>query len=256
MKELLVFGLFAILLQACPCSVPGGESGHITGVTDNSGHVTQDGGTTTERVQTVTGTVNDPNPSTSDVFEGRVVLERNGEKQYVTPVRSEEGTWTFTGTTVLTHGTNTIDVYVEDENGNKVGGSNAYTLNANIPVRDLTVTLTWDTDGTDMDMHVYSPDEQHAWYNNKLGITGAFIDVDDTDGFGPETFTMENATAGQWVVKVRYFDNHEVQTPTNVTVKVTRHEQNTQTYTHTFTANQANQDDASNDWEATSFSMP
>ena len=255
MNELLALGLILVLLQACPCSVPGGEQAQITGMTARDGTITENGGTTTQRVQAVSGTVTDPDPSTTDVFDGRVVIDRNGDKQYVTPVWDGEK-WTFSGDMVLTRGTNAVKVSVEDENGNEIGASSPFSVNANIPARDITVTLTWNTDSTDVDMHVFDPEGNHAWYNSLTGISGGSLDLDDTDGYGPETFTMETATPGEWVVKVRYFDDHGVSAPSTATVKLTLNEQNTQTFTHTFTADQANRDDTSNDWEVIRFNMP
>lgn len=255
MKEFLALGVVLVLLQACPCSVPDRNMGSISGMESRGGETTLDGGTTTERVQTVFGTVSDPDPSTPDVFDGKVVLERNGESQYVTPEWDGEE-WSFENDMVLTHGTNSIRVHVEDEYGNEIGGSETYRVTADIPPRDITVTLTWDTDRTDIDLHVFNPGGEHAWYRSKEGISGGFLDVDDTDGYGPETFTMESATPGEWAVKVRYYDTHGVQSATTATVRVTLHEGSQQVYTHTFTSGQANRDDPSNDWEVARFTMP
>ncbi|MDR0996735.1 MAG: hypothetical protein LBL69_03610, partial [Zoogloeaceae bacterium] len=52
----------------------------------------------------------------------------------------------------------------------------------------LRLILSWDSDGTDLDLHVITPDGQHAWYGERV-IPGGAIDVDVTTGFGPEIFT-------------------------------------------------------------------
>ena len=140
--------------------------------------------------------------------------------------------------------------------GSGMQPSTAVWVDADIPARDITVTLTWDTDRTDIDMHVYDPEGNHAWYHALTGIPGGSLDIDDTDGFGPETFTMETATPGEWVVKVRYYNDHGVSTPTTAHVKVVEHEQTTQTFDHTFTVDQAQQDNSDNDWEVIRFNMP
>lgn len=254
MKVLLAAGLFLVLLQACPL-MPGAEKAHITGITDRNGHDVPNGGTTTERVQHVAGTVENPAGADASEFGGRIIVDRNGETQYVTPTRNSNGTWTFSGDMVLTQGRNDIRVVLEDENGNTVGNSGTYTVNADIPARDLTVTLTWDTDRTDVDMHVWSPSGEHAYYSNKR-ISDGFLDVDDTDGYGPEVFTAENASAGNWVVKIRYYSNHGVTAPSTATVKISKYEGAAQTYTHTFTSDQAHSDDPANDWLVANFTMP
>lgn len=257
MKELFAAGLLLVLLQACSiCSwiTPAEPWAQITSVMDRNGVETRDGGSTTERVQTVSGTARDPNPDTP-WFDGRVVLERNGEKQFVTP-ELVEGIWVWSGDLVLTQGRNELKAYVEDESGVQLGRSGVYVVHANIPARDITVTLTWNTDGTDVDLHVWDPGGNHAWYGDLGGIPGGSLDIDDTDGFGPETFTAENAAPGEWVVKVRYYNNHGVEAPTMATVKVTLREGRTQTFTHVFTADQANANDPSNDWEVIRFTIP
>ncbi|VVC71919.1 Uncharacterised protein [uncultured archaeon] len=57
-------------------------------------------------------------------------------------------------------------------------------------------------------------------------------------------------------MKVRYYSAHGVESPVLATVRTTLHEGATQTYTHTFTEDMANQNDAANDWTVLTFNMP
>lgn len=251
--------LVAALLLAgcCGCNLPSTKTAFITGVEGkNTGTEVSNGGTTTDRVQSVYGTVQNPSGADASTFGGKVVLEMNGEKQYVTPVKSSNGTWTFRGDLVIRRGTNNLVVRVEDSSGNTVSESDPFVIIGNLPQRKIEVVLTWNTDDNDVDMHVFSPSNKHAWYSSLGGIPGCNLDLDDTDGYGPETFVCENATveSGQWTVKVRYYSTHGVETPVTATVRVRLNEGSTQTYTHTFTEDQANRDNADNDWTVLTFS--
>jgi uncharacterized protein YfaP (DUF2135 family) len=68
----------------------------------------------------------------------------------------------------------------------------------------LRLVLSWDTDGTDLDLHVITPDGQHAWYGNRV-VPGGALDVDVTTGFGPEIFTSTAPERGLYQAWVNYF---------------------------------------------------
>lgn len=48
--------------------------------------------------------------------------------------------------------------------------------------------LTWNT-STDLDLHVWDQEGNHAWYGEPNGIPNATLSDDDTVGFGPEFYT-------------------------------------------------------------------
>ncbi len=250
-----------LLVSSCGLSDFGGGGASVTQLTDRSGAATLAGGTTDQRVQTVSGRAMNPAGADASTFEGNVFVVHNGNRQQVTPTPCTAsdclpGEWIFTTDLVLNSGSNNIQVVVEDLSGNQVGSSGVFNVNANIPARDLTITLTWATDGNDVDMHVFDPSGNEAYYRNLGGIPGGSLDLDDTNGFGPETFTAESAAPGQWTVKVRYYSTHGVESGVPVTVRVSKHEGTPEVFTHTFTADQANSDDPSNDWVAATFTMP
>lgn len=71
------------------------------------------------------------------------------------------------------------------------------------------VTLTWDTPTADPDLHVWSPGvEQHVAYWNQ-SIDAGTLDVDDTEGYGPENFTCTTSDPGRFRVAVNSFDLDE-----------------------------------------------
>ncbi|HUN92590.1 MAG TPA: DUF2135 domain-containing protein [Burkholderiaceae bacterium] len=73
-----------------------------------------------------------------------------------------------------------------------------------VPVR-LRVVLTWDSDGTDLDLHVVSPDGEHVWYGDRVGANGGALDVDVTTGFGPEIYATPSPLPGVYHVFVNYY---------------------------------------------------
>ncbi len=75
---------------------------------------------------------------------------------------------------------------------------------ARVPAR-LRVVLSWDSDGTDLDLHVISPDAQHVFYGARVADNGGALDVDVTTGFGPEIFATPSPVQGIYHVYVNYY---------------------------------------------------
>ncbi len=80
----------------------------------------------------------------------------------------------------------------------------------------ITITLTWDT-LSDMDLHVYQPDNTHVYYRAKNGSNG-FLDLDNRSGFGPEHYyTNCNLSTGNYIVYVNLFYGN---LPTKITLTI------------------------------------
>ncbi|MDR2925776.1 MAG: DUF2135 domain-containing protein [Azoarcus sp.] len=71
-------------------------------------------------------------------------------------------------------------------------------------VSRLRVLLSWDTGGTDLDLHVVTPNGQHAWYGQRA-INGGAIDIDVTDGYGPEIFASAAPEKGLYQIYVNFY---------------------------------------------------
>jgi hypothetical protein len=82
---------------------------------------------------------------------------------------------------------------------------------------DLQITLTWNT-AVDMDLHVIEPNGAHVYYVTRNGTT-ARLDVDDTNGFGPENIFVAttNAAAGTYQIYVVHYSGA---IPTTSTIAV------------------------------------
>lgn len=69
----------------------------------------------------------------------------------------------------------------------------------------LRIVLSWDTDQTDLDLHVISPDGAHVFYGDRVAGNGGALDVDVTTGFGPEIYAAPRALPGLYHVYVNYY---------------------------------------------------
>ena len=76
---------------------------------------------------------------------------------------------------------------------------------------DLRVVLSWDSDMTDLDLHVVSPDGQHVFYGTRTAANGGALDVDVTDGYGPEIYAIPSPPKGLWHVYVNYYGSGDQQ---------------------------------------------
>ncbi|MFK7767684.1 MAG: hypothetical protein AB8B55_10725 [Mariniblastus sp.] len=77
---------------------------------------------------------------------------------------------------------------------------------------DLVITMLWNTDQTDVDLHVTEPNGEECSYENKKTRSGGKITSDITTGFGPEMYTNPNAPSGKYDIKVKYYSNSQSRT--------------------------------------------
>ena len=90
---------------------------------------------------------------------------------------------------------------------------------------DLLVTITWNTDGTDVDLHVTEPNGETCSYNHTHTRRGGAITRDVTQGYGPEMYTIRHAEKGTYRIRVKYFssDANRLSTRTKVYATIYRH---------------------------------
>jgi hypothetical protein len=70
----------------------------------------------------------------------------------------------------------------------------------------LRATLTWNTNGSDIDLHMEDPQRRVASYRAK-SVGGMTLDVDNTQGFGPENIFVAQPMSGAYTVRVHNFKN-------------------------------------------------
>ena len=86
---------------------------------------------------------------------------------------------------------------------------------------DLRVIIRWDTDSTDIDLHVLEPSGEEVFYQHQRSQTGGLLSFDVTTGYGPEEFMHKAAPKGVYKIMTNYFASHQQKLTGPVTVTVT-----------------------------------
>ena len=89
---------------------------------------------------------------------------------------------------------------------------------------DIVVTITWNTDNTDVDLHVIEPSGEECYYSHNRTRSGGSLTRDVTQGYGPEMYVLPKAPAGNYQVRAKYFadDVNRASTRTKVYATITR----------------------------------
>lgn len=88
------------------------------------------------------------------------------------------------------------------------------------PVAGERARIDWDTDDTDVDLHIWDELGNHAYYVQQEEIPDANLSVDITTGFGPEIFTDQfSPSTRELTYGLCYFSDNG-HGPTNVTVRL------------------------------------
>jgi hypothetical protein len=90
---------------------------------------------------------------------------------------------------------------------------------------DLRVTVSWNTDNTDVDLWVLEPDGTKCFYQNQKTSSGGQLSQDQTQGYGPERYQVQKALPGMYTVVTHYYraDVNLLACETHVNVLVTKH---------------------------------
>ncbi len=87
---------------------------------------------------------------------------------------------------------------------------------------EVRIVLTWNDTPWDLDSHLFTPYDEtsgdstyHIWYGNQFDYNGNNLDVDDTDGYGPETMTINELGNGLYKFYVADYTNCSNQYPTS-----------------------------------------
>ncbi|MDO9618598.1 MAG: DUF2135 domain-containing protein [Pseudomonas sp.] len=104
---------------------------------------------------------------------------------------------------VFPSGSNNVEVRSPD--GQQTRRVQFYNQGSGETPAKLRVVLAWDTDNTDLDLHLVTPDGGHVWYGERGLANGAALDVDVTTGYGPEMIASPTPQPGQYLVYVNYY---------------------------------------------------
>lgn len=70
---------------------------------------------------------------------------------------------------------------------------------------DLVVMITWNTDNTDVDLHVIEPSGEECFYSHPRTRSGGQLSADVTRGYGPEMYVLPKAKKGRYEISAHYF---------------------------------------------------
>ncbi|HEX7640791.1 MAG TPA: DUF2135 domain-containing protein [Burkholderiaceae bacterium] len=103
-------------------------------------------------------------------------------------------------------GSNSVELKTID--GKSAKRVQFYEANPNQLTPQLRIICSWDAPEAEVDMHIITPDGQHAFYADPILNGGGGLDVDSVDGPGPEMFTMVAPQHGVYHVYVNYWGNY------------------------------------------------
>jgi hypothetical protein len=90
---------------------------------------------------------------------------------------------------------------------------------------DLRVTISWNTDATDVDLWVIEPDGTKCFYSHNRTKNGGELTQDQTQGYGPERYQIVKAPQGTFKILVHYYrpNMNLLAGETHVNVVITRY---------------------------------
>ncbi|MFC1524513.1 VIT domain-containing protein [Thermodesulfobacteriota bacterium] len=86
---------------------------------------------------------------------------------------------------------------------------------------DIRINMSWDTDMTDVDLHLFEPTGEHAYYGHNLTQMGGLVSRDFTQGYGPEEYVLKKALPGTYIIKAHYYGSSQQTVSGACTVIVT-----------------------------------
>jgi len=156
---------------------------------------------------------------------------------------------------ILKRGLNTIRVEAFNAQGGL--GYDEVTINGDFPTYGLKVTLTWNVGPhNDVDLWVQDPTGEWCGYTNTTTTIGGWLDVDDTEGYGPENFRLSqeavNANPGKYSIRVYYYSDAG-EGPTIPTLQIVLNEGQANESSRTLVGPALSNHE---EWTATTITMP
>mgnify|MGYP003937719785 CR=1 FL=1 len=113
-------------------------------------------------------------------------------------------------------------VTVEVTSGEEtVVSSGSIIANPEIVGDGIRFVLTWGEEPSDLDSHLVTPSSLHIYYaNSSPSGAGAYLDVDDTTSYGPETITITDQESGTYGYYVYNFSNTPEITTSGAVVRI------------------------------------
>ncbi len=177
-----------------------------------------DNSTHTKNVVKVEGSINRYFQS----YSNEVYLNLNGVRQQVDISSSGR----FSNPMVLSNGYNDIKLELQ---------GNGFTIIKPLRIKyegvetDIRATLTWNTSGSDLDLHIKGPNSTCS--HSRRNTQTMSLDVDDTNGYGPENISVVDGRTGNYSIQVQ---NYSGGNGAQATLYIYVNEVLKETLTHTF----------------------
>jgi len=86
---------------------------------------------------------------------------------------------------------------------------------------DVRIVMTWDSDSSDMDLHVIEPTGEECFYGHNRTQVGGRLSHDFTSGYGPEEYLIRRAVSGVYKIQTNYYGSREQRLTGGTTVQAT-----------------------------------
>ncbi|MBC8527735.1 MAG: PEGA domain-containing protein [Candidatus Cloacimonetes bacterium] len=179
-------------------------------------------------------------------YGDKATLNLNGDEQVIEVYCGDFNQWIS-----ITDQENEFFLRATNEQGN-TGVSDIYHIYKSDEIYDIRIELYWDTDDTDVDLHIWDPDSNHCYYGDRYAIPNACLECDDTDGYGPEIFYQSEVSNGVYFIKAHFYEGYSAENPTSAEVEITFNSETTYFGPYEFT------DDGDEDgawWDVTAFTI-
>ncbi len=103
------------------------------------------------------------------------------------------------------NGSNSIEI--KSSSGTVLKRTQFLEANPGKAAAKLRIVTTWDDPQAEVDLHVLTPDGQHAFWASPVLTGGGGFDVDSVDGAGPEIFSSIAPVPGNYSLFVNYWGN-------------------------------------------------
>ncbi len=80
-------------------------------------------------------------------------------------------------------------------------------LGLEVQCSKLRITVTWNTDNTDIDLWVHEPNGEICSYNRRRTRNGTLLD-DITRGYGPERYESVGGARGRYTIRLHFYGNN------------------------------------------------
>ncbi|MES2742050.1 MAG: DUF2135 domain-containing protein [Pseudomonadota bacterium] len=102
-------------------------------------------------------------------------------------------------------GSNSVEIRGPD--GKPAHRLQFYETDRSRPQPAIRIIGAWDDSQAEVDLHVITPDGQHAFFAHPALDNGGGLDLDTVDGPGPENFVMSAPQRGVYLVWINYWGN-------------------------------------------------